>query len=183
LYGAFGRDFLLVDGERVMIVAITKKQWASLVRALGLATDIVALERASGLKLDHEGDRFRARFEIAALVERWCASRTSVEVRETLDAHGVSWAPYSSALDFAKEFAPLHAGTDGFGTPSETCLVSDVGLPIRIDDDTPHALGAAPALGEHTEHVLAELLGLSAREIGRLHDEGLVAGPKRQERK
>ena len=35
----------------------------------------------------------------------------------------------------------------------------------------------APLLGEHTEQVLAEVLGLSPAEIGRLHDDGVVAGP------
>jgi 2-methylfumaryl-CoA isomerase len=35
----------------------------------------------------------------------------------------------------------------------------------------------APVLGEHTDQVLAEVLGLSAREIARLHEEGVVAGP------
>ena len=38
----------------------------------------------------------------------------------------------------------------------------------------------APLLGEHTEEVLADVLGLSSREIGRLHDDGVVAGPKKQ---
>ena len=35
----------------------------------------------------------------------------------------------------------------------------------------------APLLGEHTEEILAGVLGLSATEIGRLHDAGTVAGP------
>ena len=35
----------------------------------------------------------------------------------------------------------------------------------------------APQLGEHTEQVLAEVLGLSGAEVGRLHDAGTVAGP------
>jgi 2-methylfumaryl-CoA isomerase len=35
----------------------------------------------------------------------------------------------------------------------------------------------APVLGEHTDQVLAELLGLNDAEIGRLHDAGVVAGP------
>ncbi len=35
----------------------------------------------------------------------------------------------------------------------------------------------APLLGEHTEEVLAEVLGLDSSEIGRLHDAGTVAGP------
>ena len=35
----------------------------------------------------------------------------------------------------------------------------------------------APLLGEHTEEILADLLGLSPHEIGDLHDRGVVAGP------
>jgi 2-methylfumaryl-CoA isomerase len=35
----------------------------------------------------------------------------------------------------------------------------------------------APLLGEHTDAVLAEVLGLASAEIGRLHDAGVVAGP------
>ena len=35
----------------------------------------------------------------------------------------------------------------------------------------------APLLGEHTEQVLAEVLGLGAAEIARLHDDGTVSGP------
>ena len=61
LYGAFGRDFGLADGGRVMIVAITLKQWRSLVDALALAPEVAALERSRGLDLEREGDRFRAR--------------------------------------------------------------------------------------------------------------------------
>ena len=33
----------------------------------------------------------------------------------------------------------------------------------------------APLLGEHTEEILADVLGLGAAEIGRLHDRGVVA--------
>ena len=34
----------------------------------------------------------------------------------------------------------------------------------------------APRLGEHSEAVLAEVLGLGSGEIGRLMDAGIVAG-------
>ena len=34
----------------------------------------------------------------------------------------------------------------------------------------------APRLGEHTDEILADLLGLDSGEIGRLHDAGIVAG-------
>jgi 2-methylfumaryl-CoA isomerase len=35
----------------------------------------------------------------------------------------------------------------------------------------------APQLGAHTDQILAEDLGLSGGEIGRLHDAGIVARP------
>ena len=35
----------------------------------------------------------------------------------------------------------------------------------------------APLLGEHTDEVLAEVLGLGDAEIGRLYERSVVAGP------
>ncbi len=35
----------------------------------------------------------------------------------------------------------------------------------------------APLLGQHTDEVLAEELGLSSGQIGVLHGKGIVAGP------
>ena len=196
LYGAFGRDFLLADGTRVMIVAITLKQWRALVGAVGLAAELAALEESHGLDFEREGDRFLARYDIADLVERWCGARTSSEVADVFEVHGVSWAPYGTAPDFAAWCA--QEGPDGAlagavppggssvtspGTAGpRTGLVGDLGLPFRFDDDFSPPLGRAPALGQHTEQVLTELLGLSPREVGRLHDEGLVASAARQAR-
>ena len=37
------------------------------------------------------------------------------------------------------------------------------------------AVGTAPRLGQHSDQILSELLGLDSGAIGRLHDEGLVA--------
>src|SRR5664280_2152981 len=37
----------------------------------------------------------------------------------------------------------------------------------------------APVLGEHTDEVLDDVLGLSVAEIGRLHEAGTIAGANR----
>ena len=53
------------------------------------------------------------------------------------------------------------------------------GLPIEFGAFAREAPRAAPILGEHTDEILAEVVGLGSAEIGRLHDEGVVAGPRR----
>jgi len=32
-------------------------------------------------------------------------------------------------------------------------------------------------LGQHTDQILSEVLDMDSREIGHLHDDGVVAGP------
>src|SRR5262245_6992759 len=49
LFGSFGRDFLTRDGRRVMLVAITPRQWSGLAKALGLEQPVTALERELGV--------------------------------------------------------------------------------------------------------------------------------------
>ncbi|MGH7115624.1 MAG: 2-methylfumaryl-CoA isomerase, partial [Stellaceae bacterium] len=50
------------------------------------------------------------------------------------------------------------------------------GLPLDFAAAPRLPAAPAPRLGEHTDLVLAEVLGMSAIEIGRLHDTGIVAG-------
>jgi 2-methylfumaryl-CoA isomerase len=51
------------------------------------------------------------------------------------------------------------------------------GLPLEFSAEPRLAPRPAPLLGEHTDTVLAEVLGLSSAEIGRLRDNGIVGGP------
>jgi 2-methylfumaryl-CoA isomerase len=51
------------------------------------------------------------------------------------------------------------------------------GSPLHFSGVDRVPVRRAPQLGEHTEEILAGVLGLSATEIGRLHDAGIVAGP------
>jgi 2-methylfumaryl-CoA isomerase len=51
------------------------------------------------------------------------------------------------------------------------------GSPLSFSGSERLPVTPAPALGEHTEEILADVLGLGAGEIGRLHDDGIVAGP------
>ena len=49
------------------------------------------------------------------------------------------------------------------------------GPAATLGDEARAPVVPAPRLGEHTDQVLAEVLGLDSGAIGRLYDEGLVA--------
>jgi 2-methylfumaryl-CoA isomerase len=55
-----------------------------------------------------------------------------------------------------------------------TYLMSGSPLDFSATDRVPPA--PAPQLGQHTDEILAGVLGLSPAEIGRLYDGGVVAG-------
>ena len=52
------------------------------------------------------------------------------------------------------------------------------GSPLDFSAMPRLAVRRTPLLGENTDEVLAEVLHLGAKEIARLHDDGVVAGPK-----
>ena len=51
------------------------------------------------------------------------------------------------------------------------------GLPMDFGAMPRQPTLPAPRLGEHTDAVLSDVLGLSAAEIARLHDAAIIAGP------
>ncbi len=179
LYGAFGRDFETRDGRRVMLVGLTDRQWASIVKAIDIADGVAELETQTGLDLSAEGARFEAREALATLIEPWIASRTLAEVEERLDGTGVCWGPYRSFAQMVAEDPdctvdnPLFAAVDQPGVGSYLAP----GSPMRFAANENLDAARAPILGEHTESVLAEELGLPSHEIGQLFDAGIVAGP------
>lgn len=181
LYGAFGHDFETRDGRRVMVVALTRRQWEALVEVTGIGEACENIERAIGCDLGTESGRYQARDLIAALLRPWFAQRDLAEVREAFAGTGVSWGPYQTFSQLVREdhrcstenpmFAEIeHPGVGTYLAPASPIDFSAVErVPVR----------RAPILGEHTDEILAEVLGLSDAEIGRLHDRGIVAGPVR----
>jgi 2-methylfumaryl-CoA isomerase len=182
LYGAFGRDFATAGGRRIMVVAITAKQWRSLVAATGIEEYLPMVERAFGVSLDQEAGRFAARDAIAALLAPWFAARTLAEVGAELSAAGVCWGPYQSFTEALAQdprlstanpmFADIeHPGLGPLRTPGSPLVFTGLERADHL---------RAPLVGEHTDEILAEVLSLSAAEIGRLHDAGVVASKVRR---
>ena len=52
--------------------------------------------------------------------------------------------------------------------------VATEGIPVRLSETPGSVRGPAPLMGEHTEEVARELLGLSHQEIIALEEEGVL---------
>jgi|TARA_B100002003_G_scaffold237320_1_gene254273 2-methylfumaryl-CoA isomerase len=177
LYGAFGRDFLTKDNERIMIVGLTPRQWQGIKESMELTKSVAELEVRLGVDLELEGERFLARHEIAELVEPWFKKRNYDHIASIFDQHGVCYGPYKSFKQMVEDDIdcsldnPLFSMVEQPGIGEYLAPAS----PIRFSKTENLDASPAPVLGEHTDQILAEDLGLSPGEIGVLHDTRIVA--------
>jgi 2-methylfumaryl-CoA isomerase len=179
LYGAFGRDFSTKDGHRVMIVALTLRQWRNLVEATGLGYAFDAIARLMNVNLEQEGDRFAARELIGATLKPWVLARTLPELHDIFDRHGVAWGPYQTFTELVERDPRCSTLNPMFAEVEQPDIGTYLmpGSPLAFSDAQRLPPAPAPRLGEHTDEILAGVLGLGDLEIGRLHDLGIVAGP------
>ncbi len=180
LYGAFGRDFETQDHKRAMVVGLTALQWKCLGKATELAAEFEAIGRRVGLDMNDEGDRFRAREEIAAALEPWFRSRTLEEVRRIFDEHRVTWGPYRTVREAIENDPDCSTDNPMFRLVKQAGVGSYLmpGTPLDFSEVDRLPAKAAPQLGEHTDEILLEVLRLSEAEVAALHDDGVVAGPE-----
>jgi 2-methylfumaryl-CoA isomerase len=179
LYGAFGRDFQTRDKHRVMIVALTPRQWQNLVGATGLGEPFATIGRLLDVNLDEEGGRFTAREMIAAILKPWVLRHTLAELQDLFDQHRVCWGPYQTFTELLEKDPRCSPANPMFAEVEQPGIGTYLapGSPIVFSTHERLPVRRAPTLGEHTDAVLSQLLGLSSAEIGQLHDEGVVAGP------
>ena len=101
------------------------------------------------------------------------------EIRECFDEKGVCWGPYQTFMELVDQDPRCSTENPMFDEVEQpgigTYLMA--GSPLCFSEHGRLPATRAPALGEHTDEVLGDLLSLSEGEIARLHDDGVVAGP------
>lgn len=179
VFGAFGRDFTTKDGVKLMLLCITPKQWEKAIDVLGIGAGVAAVEAALGVSFaKDEGLRFTHRDRLYPLFEQAFAVRTAAELTPAFDTGGVTWGSYQT----------MEAALNDTRLFKDNPLFEAVKHPSGLTYPAPGAMGTipqdvrgpvtpAPRLGQHTDEVLAEVLGLSGGEIATLHDAKVVAGP------
>ena len=177
VFGAFGKDFVSRDGTRLMVMAITPRQWTGLVKVLDIAEQVSAIESARGVSFaKDEGVRFQHRDALFPLVGEKVSQWDYAALKAEFDAHGCCYGPYQTMLDAAHD--PVLVGNNpmfgksanpsGFDYPAAGSMAS---IP-QLERQAPRP---APELGANSEEMLADMLGLGSGQIGALVDKGLVA--------
>ena len=178
IWGAFGRDFRTRDGVRFMVAALTPKQWTGLVAAFAVEGEIAALEQELGVRFaDGDTPRFVNRHRLFGVFQQAADGLDWAELSARMSAQGCTYERYRTMHEAANDpqlvtnnplFGPSPANPSAFEYPATRSFANmpekDVGDPLP-----------APYLGQHSEEVLAERLGLSSGDIGRLVDAGTVA--------
>ncbi len=178
IWGAFGRDFRSRDGKRFMVAALTAKQWTGLVEAFGIASEIAVLEHKLGVRFtDGDRPRFEHRDELFDVFRTAAGQYDYAELERRMITAGTTFERYRTMHEAANDpglvtnnplFGPAPANPSGFDYPAARSFAN---MPEKdMGDPAP-----APYLGEHSEEVLAEQLGLASGTIGRLIDKGVVA--------
>lgn len=178
LFGAFGRDFQTRDGARVMIVALTPRQWTSLIEALQLTSSIDHLEQELGVELTRdEGTRFRHRDRINPMVADAVQRYSLEELTNLFKENNVCWDVYRTVKE-AYEHTPelvktnpiyrnlRHPSGEDYPAPGFAGTFSELERKDPV---------AAPQLGAHTTEVLRSVLNYTEDEVRDLQEAGAVA--------
>ncbi len=179
LYGAYGRDFGTADQRRVYIVVVTGRMWSELGKATALAKEFTAIESRLGLDFRQEGDRFTASDAISMPLRAWCAQRTLAQIEQAFRGTGVCWGPYQSFKQMVQEDPRCSTANPMFAELTQPGVGRFLvpGSPLNFGALPREVPLRAPMLGEHTDEILSQDLGMSDDEIGRLRDAGVIAGP------
>jgi 2-methylfumaryl-CoA isomerase len=179
LYGSFGCDFATADGRRVMIIALTRRQWRALGGATGLADRLAMIGQIMDVDLDTEAGRYEARDAISALLGPWCARHSLEDIRRAFSGTGVLWGHFQDFLQLVSDDPRCSEANPLFATVDQPGIGRHLmpGVPLDFSAEPRLPARPAPLLGQHTDAVLTEVLGLSRAEIGRLHDDRIVSGP------
>ena len=178
IWGAFGRDFRSRDGQCFMVAALTPKQWDGLVAAFGVELEIASLEGELGVRFaDGDTPRFTHRKRLFDLFQHTAGQRDYADLEATMAQQGCTFERYRTMYEAANDpvlvgsnplFGPSPANPSGFEYPATRSFAKRHGH--VAGDPAP-----APYLGQHSEEVLADRLGLSSGAIGKLVDAGTVA--------
>jgi crotonobetainyl-CoA:carnitine CoA-transferase CaiB-like acyl-CoA transferase len=157
------------DGAEVVIAANADSVFVRLCDAMGRP------ELANDPRYEKHNARGGNSEELDSLISAWTAAAPCEALLSTLEAYGVPAGRIFTAPDMLTDPQYLAREMVRRVTSAQGWEVPMTGVVPRFSD-TPGAIRhAGPRLGEHTEEVLSEVLGLDDAAIGELRSAGIIA--------
>ena len=111
--------------------------------------------------------------KIFEAIEAWTMTKTKFEVMEICNPLNIPVGPILSMKELAEEPSLRENGTVVEVDHPERGPYLTVGNPIKLSD-SPSDVERSPLMGEHTEEILKDIVGLSDQEIKDAKEEGAI---------
>ena len=155
------------DGRIILAIA-NDSQFASFCRAVGRP------ELADDPRYRRGSDRNENREELEGWIREIMLQRTMADWLQLLESANVPCGPINGLDRVFADPQVRHRGmqlTLPYGSALESPAVAN---PINFSESPLRYERAAPTLGEHTDHVLRDILNIDAAEIARLKEAGVL---------
>ncbi|MEU0538484.1 CaiB/BaiF CoA-transferase family protein [Nocardia sp. NPDC005978] len=163
-YGAYPT----ADGHTVVLGTTNDREWQRLARDLIGRADL-----AENARFASNAGRVRHRAELDAAITEWTARHDISRIQSDADTVGIGNSRYNRPSDvIAHPHLSARRRWRSIDTPAGPVTAL---LPPPIIDGWQPPMGAIPALGQHTDAVLAHL-GFDAGAVARLRESGAI-GP------
>ena len=155
------------SGEWIVIAAADDGVWRSLAGQMGRP------ELADDARFKTLADRKANEEALDAVLAEWTADKGADELVVQLQQAGIAASKSLSSLDLVADANLWMRGFYCEVTDREGRSQSTTGPAWKMSRMA-EIVDGAPALGQHNEYVLGEILGLSAEEQQRLSEEGIT---------
>jgi len=152
----------------IVIAVGTDREWEGLCRAAGKP------EWVTDPRFSTVSARWKHRHELDQEIASWTRTQDRWDLMQRLQTAGVPAGAVATAEDL---LANKHLRARGFFvtiTHPEAGTHDYLGLPWKMSRTPGAVRRPAPTLGQHTEQVLRDLLGLSEAELARLRRERVI---------
>lgn len=112
---------------------------------------------------------------VGQILEAWSTRHTAEEVVEKLLANGIPAAPILSIKQISQD--PHFAGARNMFPTMDQPGIGDfrvTGVPIKFSETETCVQRPAPGLGEHNKEIYGTMLGISAEEVDKLKEKGVI---------
>lgn len=114
------------------------------------------------------------RNELVAIINQWSMGWKAADLLEALDGIGLPAARYNELPEVFDDVQVQHRELKVTVPHPVSGEVTMIASPLAHMSESPMKYEAPPTIGQHTDEILGERLNMSAEEISRLRESGII---------